>query len=169
MGLPGEYWPVEISVHKWWRLLLKFQEHNIILNWGQCGHPSNALPVTDYVPLYLLSSKEALELALQFNSIPYQISVPQLYLISRCSLLFHLIIIRFFYMDHLKNLYWICSNIGSVLRFGFLAVRHMGSQLPNQGLNPYPLYWKAVLNTGPPRKFPAVHFKQTTARKKMAL
>ena len=29
----------------------------------------------------------------------------------------------------------ICSNIASALCFGFLIARHVGSQLPNQGLN----------------------------------
>ena len=24
-----------------------------------------------------------------------------------------------------------------------LALKHMGSEFPNQGLNPYPLHWKA--------------------------
>ena len=37
------------------------------------------------------------------------------------------------------SLNWICS---SVLCFGFLAARHVGSQLPDQGSNPHPLHWK---------------------------
>ena len=42
----------------------------------------------------------------------------------------------------LTNLYWICYNTDSVLMFWFLATRHVGSKLPNQGLNPDPLHWK---------------------------
>ena len=34
-----------------------------------------------------------------------------------------------------KNLYWICYNIASVSCFGFLATRHVGSSLPDQGWN----------------------------------
>ena len=40
------------------------------------------------------------------------------------------------------SLYWICYHIVSVLRFGFLAMRHVGSWLPYQGSNPHPLHWK---------------------------
>ena len=37
-----------------------------------------------------------------------------------------------------------------LLLFCFLAARHVGVQLPNQGLNWHHLYWKAeVLATGP--------------------
>ena len=35
------------------------------------------------------------------------------------------------------------NSIASVLRFGFLAKRHVGSYLYNQGLNLHPLLWKA--------------------------
>ena len=34
------------------------------------------------------------------------------------------------------SLHWIYYNIASVLYFGFLAERHMGSSLPYQGFNP---------------------------------
>ena len=44
----------------------------------------------------------------------------------------------FFTVDHFKSLYWICYNIASVLCFGFLATRHVRSQLADQGLNPHP-------------------------------
>ena len=30
-----------------------------------------------------------------------------------------------------------------ILCFGFVVVRHVGSQLPDQGSNLYPLHWKA--------------------------
>ena len=47
----------------------------------------------------------------------------------------------FFCEDHFKSPHWICSNNVSVLFFalcfGFLAVRHVGSYLPDQGLNLY--------------------------------
>ena len=33
----------------------------------------------------------------------------------------------YFYVDHFKNLHWICYNIASVLCFGFLTRRHVGS------------------------------------------
>ena len=33
-------------------------------------------------------------------------------------------------------------NIASVLRFGFLTPRHVGSWLPDQGLNFHPMHWK---------------------------
>ena len=35
-----------------------------------------------------------------------------------------------------------CYNIVSVLCFVFLAKRHVGSQLPDQGSNLHPLHWK---------------------------
>ena len=48
-------------------------------------------------------------------------------------------------MDHFsKSLYWVCYNIASALCFGFGAMRHMGSQLLDQGWNLYPLHhWEA--------------------------
>ena len=36
-----------------------------------------------------------------------------------------------------------CYNIASVLCLGFLAVRHVGSYIPVQGLNPNHPHWKA--------------------------
>ena len=43
-------------------------------------------------------------------------------------------------MGHfLEVLNWVCYNIASVVYSGFLAVRHVGSSLPNQGWNPRPL------------------------------
>ena len=41
-----------------------------------------------------------------------------------------------------KSLYWICYNIPFVLCFDFLDMKHMGSQLPNQGTNPQPPHWE---------------------------
>ena len=46
----------------------------------------------------------------------------------------------FFNVDYFKSLYWIPYNIVSVFLFGFLATRHVGSWLPDQALNPHPLY-----------------------------
>ena len=60
-------------------------------------------------------------------------------------LFFHftmIFIFVFFDVNHFKSLYWIYYNIVSMLCFGFLAVRYMGSELPNQGWNPHPLRWK---------------------------
>ena len=38
--------------------------------------------------------------------------------------------------------------------FFFLAMHHVGSSFPNQGLNMFPLYWKpGILTTGPSGKF----------------
>ena len=53
----------------------------------------------------------------------------QLTLIWQSHLLFlrDLFPLLFLDMDHLKSLYWICYNIVSVLSFGFLVVRHVGS------------------------------------------
>ena len=36
-----------------------------------------------------------------------------------------------------------CCNIASVLSFDFLALRHVGSYLPDQELNLHPLHWEA--------------------------
>ena len=55
-------------------------------------------------------------------------------------------------MDYLYSL---CSlyRIASTLCFGFLAARHVGSQLPDQGLNPHTLVLEGeVLTAGPPGK-----------------
>ena len=38
----------------------------------------------------------------------------------------------FFFKDFFESLYWICYNIHSVLCFGFLAARQVGSQLPTR-------------------------------------
>ena len=46
-------------------------------------------------------------------------------------------ILRFFW-SYFLSLYWICYSIISVLCFGFLATRHVGSQLRNQGWNLIP-------------------------------
>ena len=40
--------------------------------------------------------------------------------------------------------FWICCSTVSVLCFGFLALRHVGSWLPDQGLNPHSLHWSSV-------------------------
>ena len=42
-----------------------------------------------------------------------------------------------------KVFYCICYNIASILCFGFLTMRHVGSQFPDQELNVHPLHWKA--------------------------
>ena len=43
----------------------------------------------------------------------------------------------FFNVDHFWSLCWICYNVASVLFFGFLAARHVGSQLPDQESKPH--------------------------------
>ena len=62
-----------------------------------------------------------------------------------------------FYLIYVLSLYWICYNIASVLWFIFLAGRHVGSWLPNQGSNPHPsvppVLERKVLTTGLPGKF----------------
>ena len=46
-----------------------------------------------------------------------------------------------------------CYNIASVVYVDFLAMRHVGSKLPNKGLNPITLALESeVLTTGLPEK-----------------
>ena len=40
----------------------------------------------------------------------------------------------FFSVEHFKSLYWICYNTASVLCFGFLNSKYMGSLLPEPGI-----------------------------------
>ena len=47
-----------------------------------------------------------------------------------------------FFFFFSPSLYWIYYNIVSVLCFGFGAMRHVGSQLPDEGSDPHPLHWK---------------------------
>ena len=71
----------------------------------------------------------------------------------------------FFNVDHFKILYWICYNIASVVCFGFLALRHMGSYFPNQGSNLNPCIGRWSLNHRTTREVPLLHFlKDTFAR-----
>ena len=67
-------------------------------------------------------------------------------LYTRCSfwvLLTFPFVFRFFFnMDHFKSLYWIYHNIASVLYFGFLASRCVGSEFPDRGSSLHPLHWK---------------------------
>ena len=51
-----------------------------------------------------------------------------------------------------------CYNIASVFCFGFLAVRHVGSYLPNQGLNTPPPLEGKVSTTALPGKSLAQEF-----------
>jgi len=60
------------------------------------------------------------------------------------------------------SLYWIWYNIASVSCFRFLATRHVGSLLLDQGLNPHSLYWKAKLTTGLPGRSLQLTFHQTS-------
>ena len=47
-----------------------------------------------------------------------------------------------FDVGHLQSPHWTCYNIASVLCPDFLAARHVGSQLPDQGLKLHPLRWE---------------------------
>ena len=56
-------------------------------------------------------------------------------------------------MDHLKNLYWICYNIASVLRVGFFGHKVRGILAPQPGIEPTPSTLEGEgLTTGPPGK-----------------
>ena len=66
---------------------------------------------------------------------PYSLSLFFFFLIA-------LIFLKIFDVDHFKSLSWIFYNIASVLCFGFLASRHVGSELPDPGRNPHPLHWR---------------------------
>ena len=46
-------------------------------------------------------------------------------------------------MNHFKVFIEFVTVFASVLCFGVLTARHVGSELPNQGSNLYPLHWKA--------------------------
>ena len=51
-----------------------------------------------------------------------------------------------------------CYNIVSILCFGFLASRHMGSYLSDQGIEPTPLALEGeVLTSEPPGKSLIIH------------
>ena len=52
----------------------------------------------------------------------------------------------------------ICYNIVSIFCFGFLTMRHVGSQFLDQELNLPPLHWKANLNQWTTREIPVVQF-----------
>ena len=48
---------------------------------------------------------------------------------------------KIFFSVQFLSLHWICYHTASVC-FGFLAMRYVGSWLPDQGLNPHPPHWK---------------------------
>ena len=48
----------------------------------------------------------------------------------------------FFLIFFNVDLCWISCSIASAFCFDFLATGHVGSLLPNQGLNPHTLHWK---------------------------
>ena len=45
------------------------------------------------------------------------------------------------------SLYWMCYNITSVVYVLFFG--HEAGGIPDQGLNPHPQHWKAILTPGP--------------------
>ena len=49
---------------------------------------------------------------------------------------------KIFYVDHLKIFIEFVTMLPLFYVLVFLAVRHVGSQLPDQGSNPHPLHWK---------------------------
>ena len=63
-----------------------------------------------------------------------------------------------FLMWTIFSLYWICYNIASVLLFGFLVLRHVGSWLPHQGWNSHHLHWKAKPSPLDCHRSPQVNF-----------
>ena len=65
----------------------------------------------------------------------------------------------FFKICWCGSLYWICYNIVSALWFGFLAPRHVGSQLPNQGSTHTSCIRKWSLNHRTTRKVPPSSFE----------
>ena len=58
-----------------------------------------------------------------------------------CVIPLHEVFFFSFDVDHFKSLYSIYYHIASLSCFGFLALRHVGSQLPNQD-------WTCTLCTG---------------------
>lgn len=44
-------------------------------------------------------------------------------------------LLRFFYVNHFQSPHRICYNTDSIVMPGFLVTRHIGSQLPDEGLN----------------------------------
>ena len=59
----------------------------------------------------------------------------------------------FFYMDHFKWLYWICSNIVSALCFGFFGCKACELLAPRPGIESMPPALEGeVLTPGPPEK-----------------
>ena len=65
-----------------------------------------------------------------------------------------------FGVDHFfKSLYWMCSNIASVLCFGFFGLGACGILPPWPGIEPAPPALEGkVLTTGPPGKSPIYRF-----------
>ena len=83
-------------------------------------------------------------------NLPYQASGPQSYLQMNLQACF------FLSRSLLASLFFIWPKAQVFFFFFFcLALQHVGSQFPNQGLNPCPLHWKLrVLTSGLPGKSP---------------
>ena len=87
---------------QYWLLSLSSGSFNMrIINYQVCSH-------TGYMP----SSKHFSSHTACNTSNPYCVQPPLSF---------------FFYVHHLKNIYWICYSIPSFLCFGFWAVRHVVS------------------------------------------
>ena len=91
--------------------------------------------------------------------------IPSMFVFVWESRYFSVFLKIFFNVDHFKSRYWICYNIASVVCFGFLALRHVGSYFPNQGSHLHPCIGRWSLNHRTTRKVPLLHFlKDTFAR-----
>lgn len=85
---------------------------------------------------------------------------------TRCSLLSLLQDISFqclFFLKSLLSIFFFTILFLFHVLF-FLSLRHMGSELPDQGWDPRPRRWKGNPTTGPPRKFPSNVFSPTSVQ-----
>lgn len=71
-------------------------------------------------------------------------------------------LLRFFYVNHFQSPHRICYNTDSIVMPGFLVTRHIGSQLPDEGLNlpsSATLTARRSLNPWATTEVPPCHFK----------
>ena len=71
-------------------------------------------------------------------------------------------LLRFFYVNHFQSPHRICYNTDSIVMPGFLVTRHIGSQLPDEGLNlpsSAALTARRSLNPWATTEVPPCHFK----------
>jgi len=72
----------------------------------------------------------------------------------------------FFYVDNLKSLYWTWYSIASVLCFGFLAMRHVGSEFSTRDEIYIPYVGRQSLNHWTTREVSLTHFLFDSASQK---